>query len=46
MAHMLAEHMGYGEVYIYYDDGLVLTKGDEVVNFFGSLVEWCGGNAR
>ncbi len=40
--HLLAEHLGYGEVRCY-DSGLVMAKGDEVLTFLASLVEWCGG---
>ncbi len=43
MTHFVGEHLGYGEVAVVGDSGLIIAKGEQVHMFLTSLVEWCGG---
>ena len=41
--HFIGAHLGYGEVAVFGESGLIIAKGEQVQAFLASLVEWCGG---
>ena len=41
--HFIGEHLGYGEVAVFGESGLIIAKGEQVLQFLNSIVEWTGG---
>ena len=41
--YFVGEHLGSGEVAVFGDSGLIIVKGEQVLQFLNSIVEWSGG---
>ena len=41
--YFVGEHLGSGEVAVFGESGLIIVKGEQVLQFLNSIVEWSGG---
>ena len=42
VTHFIGEHLWYDEMSVF-DSGLIIAKGEQVIQFLNSIVEWTGG---
>jgi hypothetical protein len=43
MTQFVGAHLGSGEVAVFGESGLIIAKGEQVLQFLNSIVEWSGG---